>query len=132
MGKFSTYLLLVIGLAGVAQGGAIVRKHIEHLPPTLTNIWVEESPEEAIDIFNPIDFEVQAIGNRRFIVRFYNDTDGVFLRVYDVIGNLVYQERVTKKGNYVKEFDMSHARSDVYIVEVGNTKYSTTKRVFLK
>lgn len=132
MGKFSTYLLLVIGLAGVAQGGVIVRNHINHLPPSLANIWVEEGAGEAIDLFDPIDFEVQAIGNRRFIVRFYNDTDGVFLRVYDVIGNLIYQERVTKKGNYVKEFDMSHARSDVYIVEVGNTKYSTTKRVFLK
>lgn len=126
MKKIFTHLLLILGVASVAQAGVMAHRY-----------WLSARggtmfAYEVVDVFNPIDFEVQAIGNRRFVVRFYNDTDGVFLRVYDVIGNLIYQERIVQKGVYVKEFDMSTLRSEVYIVEVGNTKYSTTKRVFLK
>ncbi|MEM9981047.1 MAG: T9SS type A sorting domain-containing protein, partial [Bacteroidota bacterium] len=80
-----------------------------------------------------IDFEVKPSGNRRFTIYFNNSNNTlVQVRIYDVIGNMVKEEVVSAKGKFSKEYDMSQNKSEVFIVEVGNTKYSTTKRVFLQ
>ncbi len=79
-----------------------------------------------------IDFEVRILGNRRFQLNFVNTSNSlVYVRIYDVIGNLVKEEVVNTPGKFSKDYDMSAYKSEVYIVEVGNTKYSTTKRIFL-
>ncbi len=80
---------------------------------------------------NNIDFEVRALGNRRFMVSFINKDSRVHIRIYDVIGNLIKEDNTTQRGRFSQEYDMSKSKSEVYIVEVGDTKYSTTKRIFL-
>ena len=80
---------------------------------------------------NNIDFEVRALGNRRFMVSFINKDSRVYIRIYDVIGNLIKEDNTTQRGRFSQEYDMSKSKSEVYIVEVGDTKYSTTKRIFL-
>lgn len=83
------------------------------------------------NLHNNIDFEVRALGNRRFMVSFINKDSRVHIRIYDVIGNLIKEDNTTQRGRFSQEYDMSKSKSEVYIVEVGDTKYSTTKRIFL-
>ena len=101
--------------------------------------WVAPLPQAYAQAKEPIaysiqniDFEVRILGNRRFQLNFVNTSNGlVYVRIYDVIGNLVKEEVVNTPGKFSKDYDMSDYKSEVYIVEVGNTKYSTTKRIFL-
>lgn len=83
------------------------------------------------NVANNIDFEVRALGNRRFMVSFINKDSRVHIRIYDVIGNLIKEDNTTQRGRFSQEYDMSKSKSEVFIVEVGDTKYSTTKRIFL-
>jgi len=101
--------------------------------------WVATLPQASAQSKEPIaysiqniDFEVKILGNRRFQLNFVNTSNGlVYVRIYDVIGNLVKEEVVNSPGKFSKDYDMSAYKSEVYIIEVGNTKYSTTKRIFL-
>ena len=89
------------------------------------------TPNGGINVPNNIDFEVRSLGNRRFMVSFINKDSRVYIRIYDVIGNLIKEDNTTQRGRFSQEYDMSKSKSEVYIVEVGDTKYSTTKRIFL-
>ncbi|MDX1903699.1 MAG: hypothetical protein SFU27_06025 [Thermonemataceae bacterium] len=83
--------------------------------------------------FTSIDFEVRQTAARRFLVLFENpDGNPVYIKVYDMVGNLVAQEASNQKGRFSKEFDMSSNRSEVFIVEVGNARNNNTKRIFLQ
>ncbi len=78
------------------------------------------------------EFEVKAIDLNKFSVSFYyNQEHDIFIKIYDVIGNVIHQEKVTQKGKFKKEYNLSGTKTEVYIVEVGNEKGSTTKRVFM-
>lgn len=82
---------------------------------------------------NNINFEVRLTAPRRFVVLFENpDGNPIYVRVYDMVGNQVIQDISNQKGRYVKEFDMSNNRSEVFLVEVGNARNSSTKRIFLQ
>jgi hypothetical protein len=86
-------------------------------------------------LYNPenINFEVRLIAPRRFMVLFENvEGNPIYVKVYDMVGNQVAQDVSNQKGRYSKEFDMSNNRSEVFIVEVGNTRNNNTKRVFLQ
>ncbi|GAB4130435.1 MAG: hypothetical protein OHK0045_07500 [Raineya sp.] len=87
------------------------------------------------ELCNPenINFEVRLTAPRRFMVLFEN-TEGnpIYVKIYDMVGNQVAQDVSNQKGRYTKEFDMSNNRSEVFIVEVGNSRNNNTKRVFLQ
>ena len=81
---------------------------------------------------NLTEFEVKAIDLNKLSVSFYYNQDhALFIKIYDVIGNLVHQEKVTTKGKFRKEYNLTGPKTEVYIVEVGNENGSTTKRVFM-
>jgi hypothetical protein len=103
------------------------------IDPALTeeDLDIENLTKKINQIGNNIDFEVRALGNRRFMVSFINKDSRVYIRIYDVIGNLIKEDNTTQRGRFSQEYDMSKSKSEVYIVEVGDTKYSTTKRIFL-
>lgn len=91
-------------------------------------------PEEEV-LYNPenINFEVRLTAPRRFMVLFENvEGNPIYIKVYDMVGNQVAQDVSNQKGRYSKEFDMSNNRSEVFIIEVGNTRNNNTKRVFLQ
>jgi len=80
-----------------------------------------------------INFEVRLTAPRRFMVLFENvEGNPIYVKIYDMVGNQVAQDVSNQKGRYAKEFDMSNNRSEVFIVEVGNTRNNNTKRVFLQ
>ncbi len=87
------------------------------------------------NLSNPknIDFEVRLTAPRRFVVLFENpDGNPIYVKVYDMVGNQVAQDVSNQKGRYMREFDMSNNRSEVFLVEVGNTRNNSTKRIFLQ
>ncbi|MBC7921382.1 MAG: hypothetical protein H7Z75_09870 [Ferruginibacter sp.] len=78
-----------------------------------------------------VDFEVQSISKRRFRISFNNrGGSSVFVKIYDVIGNLIRHEKIDRKGRFRKEYNLSEARTNFYVIEVGNEVFSTTKRLF--
>ncbi|MCS6795522.1 MAG: hypothetical protein RMJ97_01170 [Raineya sp.] len=80
-----------------------------------------------------IDFEVRLTAPRRFAVFFENpDGNPIYVKVYDMVGNQVAQDVSNQKGRYMREFDMSNNRSEVFLVEVGNARNNSTKRIFLQ
>jgi hypothetical protein len=78
-----------------------------------------------------VDFQVQSVSRHRFRISFNNKSgNSVFVKIYDVIGNLIRQEKIDRKGKFKKEYDLSNAPTDFYVIEVGNTEASTIKRLF--
>jgi hypothetical protein len=101
-------------------------------------VWAKETtslePEQEA-LANPenIDFEVRLTAPRRFAVLFENpDGNPIYVKVYDMVGNQVAQDVSNQKGRYMREFDMTNNRSEVFLVEVGNTRNNSTKRIFLQ
>lgn len=101
-------------------------------------VWATEAmnlePKKEV-LVNPenIDFEVRLTAPRRFAVLFENpDGNPIYIKVYDMVGNQVAQDISNQKGRYMREFDMSNNRSEVFLVEVGNTRNNNTKRIFLQ
>lgn len=101
-------------------------------------VWAKETMnfEPKQETFaNPknIDFEVRLTAPRRFAVFFENpDGNPIYVKVYDMVGNQVAQDVSNQKGRYMREFDMSNNRSEVFLVEVGNARNNSTKRIFLQ
>lgn len=78
-----------------------------------------------------VDFEVQTISKNRFRISFNNNSGrSVFVKIYDVIGNLIRHEKINRKGKFRKDYDLSNTRTDFYVIEVGNENNSITKRLF--
>lgn len=76
------------------------------------------------------DFSLEATSKGKFSLSFFNNTnEAVAIKVYDVIGNLIFTEQISVKGNFVKEYDLSFYKTDFFVVEVGNARYNKTKSV---
>ncbi|MDQ3392808.1 MAG: hypothetical protein M3512_01645 [Bacteroidota bacterium] len=91
------------------------------------------SPEKSFNYSNTslsqnVSFDLKTISKRKFSVSFLNKNQAqVAVKIYDVIGNLIIEENVIGKGYFYKEYDLSFYKSDLFIIEVGNSKYNKTK-----
>lgn len=91
------------------------------------------SPEKPFNYSNTslsqsVSFDLKPISKRKFSVSFLNKNNArVAVKIYDVIGNLLIEENVSGKGYFYKEYDLSFYNSDLFIIEVGNSKYNKTK-----
>lgn len=80
---------------------------------------------------NRVDFQVQTVSRHRLRISFNNHSgNSIFVKIYDVIGNLIRHEQIDKKGKFRKEYDLSDAPTDYYVIEVGDKEFSTVKRMF--
>jgi hypothetical protein len=79
-----------------------------------------------------IDFEVEVIKPRKFLLSFYKkQASDIFIKIYDVLGNLVHQEKVSKRGKFKKEYDLSAYRNELYVIEIGDSTSKKTRRLFI-
>lgn len=91
------------------------------------------SPEKPFKYSNAtlnqhVSFDLKPISKRKFSVSFLNKNQTqIAVKIYDVIGNLIIEENVYGKGYFYKEYDLSFYKSDLFIIEVGNSKYNKTK-----
>lgn len=76
------------------------------------------------------DFELNPLAQGKFSLNMLHDTKAmVSIKVYDIIGNLLYEENVKIRGSFEKEFDLSFLKTKFFIVEVGNKDFNKTKSI---
>lgn len=76
------------------------------------------------------DFELSSLDQGKFSLNVLHDTKAmVSIKVYDIIGNLLYEENVRIRGSFKKEFDLSTLKTKFFIVEVGNKEFNKTKSI---
>ncbi|QHT71453.1 hypothetical protein GXP67_34740 [Rhodocytophaga rosea] len=79
-----------------------------------------------------LDFEVKLVKPRKFLLSFYKkQASDIFIKIYDVLGNLVHQEKVSKKGKFKKEYDLSAYKTELYVIEVSDSNNAKAKRLFM-
>ena len=77
-----------------------------------------------------LDFELTPVSEGKFKLNITTQTKGFFfIRVYDVIGNLLYEEKVKVRGNFQQELDMSDHTTNFFIIEIGNEEFNKTKSI---
>lgn len=89
------------------------------------------APENSFKFGNSsqsLSFNLKPIATRKFSVSFQNrNHSNVAVKIYDVIGNLIIEEKVIGSGYFYKEYDLSFYKTNLFIIEVGNSKYNKTK-----
>jgi len=76
------------------------------------------------------DFELEAVDRGKFKLNILQDPESpIVIKVYDIIGNLLHEETVRVEGSFVKEYDLSFLKNQLFIVEVGNENFNKTKSV---
>jgi len=79
-----------------------------------------------------LDFEVKLIKPRKFLLSIYKkQASDIIIKIYDVLGNLVHQEKVSKKGKFRKEYDLSAYKTELYVIEVSDSNTTKAKRLFM-
>ena len=77
-----------------------------------------------------LDFNLVPVSEGKFRLNINSQTKGVFfIKVYDVIGNLLYEQKVQVRGNFQQELDMSEHTTNFFIIEVGNEEFNKTKSI---
>ncbi len=93
------------------------------------------APEEAATEDMPadsLDFQVKVVKPHKFLLSFQKKREEAFyIKIYDVIGNLLYHEVVSNRGKFRKEYDLSKYTTDLYIIEVSSGKTAKSKKLFL-
>jgi hypothetical protein len=85
-------------------------------------------------LVNPeFDFKLQKTETGKFTISFYKEDDkAVKIKIYDLIGNLIKQETISKSGLFTKEYDLSYYNPKFFIVEAGSSQYNKTKSIIVE
>ena len=78
-----------------------------------------------------VDFKLNLMGNKKFKVVLESKTVAVTkIKIYDILGNLIVEDKIVPEDGKAKLFDFSHINSHLFVVEVGNSKYNKTKSIY--
>ena len=85
-------------------------------------------------LVNPeFDFKLKKTEAGRFTISFYKENDrSLTIKIYDLIGNLIKQETVSKSGLFSKEYDLSYYNPKFFIIEAGSSEYNKTKSIIVE
>lgn len=77
------------------------------------------------------DFQLQPVSPGKFEINIAgNQQRNLSIKVYDVIGNLLYEEEDVRIRGYLrKELDLSDYKSNFFIIEIGNKEVNKTKSI---
>ncbi len=76
------------------------------------------------------DFKLTPVAEGKFAISFPNDVkDIVSIKVYDIIGNTLYENKIRIKGNLSQQIDLSKLKTNFFIVEIKNDQYNKTKSI---
>lgn len=84
------------------------------------------------DLYSPaVDFQLTATGNKKFkVVLDAHIPAHTQFKIYDILGNLIVEGKIAPEDGKEKSFDFSHVNSQLFVVEVGNSKYNKTKSIY--
>mgnify|MGYP006144536373 CR=1 FL=1 len=78
-----------------------------------------------------VSFDLKAEGIKKFsIVLDKKSVEITKVKVFDTLGNLLFEDRIMPEDNGKKSYDLSHIQSQLFVVEVGNSKYNITKSIY--
>src|SRR5690606_12099483 len=78
-----------------------------------------------------VDFNLKTTGNKKFkIVLDKRITADTKVKIYDILGNLIKEDKMIPEDGVEKSFDFSSVNSELFVVEVGNSKYNKTKSIY--
>ena len=78
-----------------------------------------------------VDFNLKLIGKKKFkIVLEKKATTPTKIKIYDILGNLIKEDKITPEDDVERDFDFSNVTSQLFVVEVGNSKYNKTKSIY--
>ena len=104
-------------------------------PPTQTTSPTPAISEKQISyptriLSEELDFELTPISEGKFKLNITTQAKGFFfIKVYDVIGNLLYEQKVRVRGSFQQELDMSEYTTNFFIIEIGNEEFNRTKSI---
>lgn len=79
---------------------------------------------------NEFDFYLQAVSEGKFSINFFNHhKEAVSIKVYDIIGNVLYESNVKLKGNASQQIDLSQLKTSFFIVEIKNGRFNKVKSI---
>jgi len=130
-----TFLMMGIGQYGVAQ----TTNPTSDTLPSSTDSTLFISPAAPVEnriqytrnILNQsFDFQLQPVSPGKFQISIKGGlrTD-LSIKVYDIIGNLIYEDDVRIRGFLRKELDLSDYKSNFFIIEIGNNEVNKTKSI---
>ncbi len=125
------YLFLIVtGLLPV-----VVAYAQEERSPTRSTAITPAVTEKQIDypaeiLRHELDLQLTPVSDGKFEVNIASRSKGlIFIKVYDVIGNLLHEEKVRVRGNFQQVLDLSDHASKFFIIEVGNDEFNMTKSI---
>lgn len=78
-----------------------------------------------------VDFNLKLTGKKKFkIVLEKKATANTKVKIYDILGNLIKEDKIVPEDGREKNFDFSDISSELFVVEVGNSKYNKTKSIY--
>ncbi|MGB3849452.1 MAG: hypothetical protein WA958_05750 [Tunicatimonas sp.] len=115
-----TYVLLVA--AAYAQ-----EQPVSERPPAVTEKQIAY-PDQILR--QELDLQLSPVSSGKFAVDISARSRGfIFIKVYDVIGNLLHEEKVRVRGTFQQVIDLSGHASKFFVVEVGNEEFNLTKSI---
>ncbi|MDO1446137.1 hypothetical protein Q0590_07735 [Rhodocytophaga aerolata] len=145
MGKtilFNSFIVYTFIMCTIALGKAFAinstihvssAQHTKLLPPASAEPVHTHMPiDELLIESDSIEFDVEVVQSRKFFLSFtMKRGETFFIKIYDIIGNLIHHEVVSKKGWFRKQYDLSKYKTDLYVIEVGSGRKAKIKRLFL-
>lgn len=78
-----------------------------------------------------VDFKLKSSGEKIFkVILDKPSLSNIKIKIYDVVGNLIIEDTIKPSDGSEKSFDFSHINSQLFVVEVGNSKYNLTKSIY--
>ncbi|AGA78671.1 hypothetical protein [Echinicola vietnamensis] len=78
-----------------------------------------------------VDFNLKSTGSKKFKIILEDDVQqNTAVKIFDIIGNLIMEDTIKPKDGKQKTYDFSHITSELFVVEVGNSKYNKTKSIY--
>ncbi len=77
-----------------------------------------------------LNLQLTPVSDGKFEINIASRSRGfIFIKVYDVIGNLLYEEKVRVRGTFQQVLDLSSHASKFFVVEVGSEEFNMTKSI---
>lgn len=78
-----------------------------------------------------INFELKTTGQKKFEVKLEKKPiNNTKIKIYDFLGNLILEDYISPADGQQKTYDMSQTGSQIFVVEIGNSKYNKTKSIY--
>ncbi|MDN3670181.1 hypothetical protein QWY93_12685 [Echinicola jeungdonensis] len=78
-----------------------------------------------------VDFDLKSTGQKKFkIVLDEKIKNKTAVKIFDIVGNLILEDAIEPKDGKQKTYNFAHIKSQLFVVEVGNSKYNKTKSIY--